>query len=97
MITKGSGELLMAFTEHRTEKKLCHTKIVRQPPVTRRRIKDENGKHFFFVTTSSYLHCHGPALLVEARGAVALLKDLLEGGLEQAVGHLVPVPAEDVG
>ena len=38
-----------------------------------------------------YLHSIGTAFVVEAWSTLAILQDLLERGLEQAVGHLVTV------
>ena len=38
-----------------------------------------------------YLHSIGTAFVVEAWSTLAVLQDLLEGRLEQAVGHLVTV------
>ena len=43
-------------------------------------------------------HLHGirPALVVEARRTLAVLQNLLEGRLEQAVGHLVAVAGDRI-
>ena len=53
---------------------------------------------FYFKACNQQPHLHGirPALVVEARRTLAVLQNLLEGSLEQAVGHPVAVAGDRI-
>ena len=57
-----------------------------------------SAKVFYSKACNEQPHLHGirPALVVEARRTLAVLQNLLEGSLEQAVGHLVAVAGDRV-
>ena len=53
-------------------------------------------KHVNVSNEQPHLHGIRPALVVEARRTLAVLQNLLEGSLEQAVGHLVAVAGDRI-